>query len=59
MAFVSAFRQSISTWELRCGPRNRFRVFYEIASAEQAVRVLAVGVKEGSRLLIGGEEFRL
>jgi len=48
-----------ATWELRCGPRNRFRVFYEAVSAEQTVRVLAVGVKEGSRLLIGGEEFRL
>ena len=47
-----------STWELRCGPRNRFRVFYDADSAERTVRVLAIGVKEGSRLLIGGEEFQ-
>ena len=48
-----------ATWELRCGPRNRFRVFYEAVPAEQTVRVLAIGTKEGSRLLIGEEEFQL
>jgi mRNA-degrading endonuclease RelE of RelBE toxin-antitoxin system len=47
-----------ATWELRCGPRNRFRVFYEVESAELRVSVLAIGVKEGNRLLIGGEEFQ-
>jgi mRNA-degrading endonuclease RelE of RelBE toxin-antitoxin system len=46
-----------ASWELRCGPDNRFRVFYDVDSAAQAVRVLAVGVKERSRLLIGGEEY--
>ena len=46
-----------STWELRFGPRNRFRVFYVVEAAQRTVRVLAIGVKEGSRLLIGGEEF--
>ncbi len=46
-----------ASWELRCGPDNRFRVFYEIDSASQAVRVLAVGVKERNRLFIGGEEY--
>ena len=45
-----------ATWELRCGPRNRFRVFYEVDRAEQTVWVLAIGRKEGSRLVIGGEE---
>jgi mRNA-degrading endonuclease RelE of RelBE toxin-antitoxin system len=44
-------------WELRCGPRNRFRVFYEVDAAEHTVSVLAIGVKEGNRLIIGGEEF--
>jgi hypothetical protein len=48
-----------ATWELRCGPRNRFRVFYEVDESEQRVRVLAIGVKEGNRLWIGGEEFRV
>jgi mRNA-degrading endonuclease RelE of RelBE toxin-antitoxin system len=47
------------TWELRCGPHNRFRVFYEVDVSDHTVRILAIGVKEGHRLLIGGEEFDL
>jgi mRNA-degrading endonuclease RelE of RelBE toxin-antitoxin system len=43
---------------LRCGPGNRFRVFYEIHTEEQSVMVLAIGIKEGNRLRIGGEEFQ-
>lgn len=46
-----------ASWELRCGPQNRFRVFYEVDAVAREVQVLAVGVKERSRLLIGGEEF--
>lgn len=45
-----------AAWELRCGPGNRFRVFYDVDSELQTVQVLAVGVKERNRLLIGGEE---
>lgn len=48
-----------ATWELRFGPDNRFRVFYEIDSGERSVEVLAIGVKKGNRLFIGGEEFEL
>jgi len=47
-----------ASWELRCGPDNRFRVFYEVDSAAQEARVLAIGVKERNRLLIGGEEYQ-
>jgi mRNA-degrading endonuclease RelE of RelBE toxin-antitoxin system len=46
-----------ATWELRFGPNNRFRVFYEVDPEENTVSVLAIGVKEGNRLFIGGEEF--
>ena len=46
-----------STWGLRCGPNNRFRVFYEVSQGENAVRVLAIGLKESNRLFIEGEEF--
>jgi mRNA-degrading endonuclease RelE of RelBE toxin-antitoxin system len=46
-----------ASWELRCGPDNRFRVFYGVDSAARQVQVLAVGVKDRSRLLIGGEEY--
>jgi mRNA-degrading endonuclease RelE of RelBE toxin-antitoxin system len=44
-------------WELRLGPDNRFRVFYQIMADSREVRVLAIGVKERNRLFIGGEEF--
>ena len=43
-------------WELRLGPRNRFRVFYQVDLENHKVRVLAVGVKERNRLKIGGED---
>src|SRR5437899_11740575 len=46
-----------ASWELRCGPDNRFRVFYEVDSAGHEVQVLAVGVKDRNRLLIGGKEY--
>jgi mRNA-degrading endonuclease RelE of RelBE toxin-antitoxin system len=48
-----------ATWELRFGPDNRFRVFYEIEKGERVVRVLAIGVKERARIWIGGEEFEV
>jgi mRNA-degrading endonuclease RelE of RelBE toxin-antitoxin system len=46
-----------ATWELRFGPNNRFRVLYEVEVEEQTVWVLAIGIKEGNKLFIGGEEF--
>jgi hypothetical protein len=45
-----------ATWELRFGPSNRFRVFYEVDRHEHAVEILAIGWKEGNRLIVGGEE---
>src|SRR5438128_900962 len=39
-----------ASWELRCGPGNRFRVFYDVDSQLQIVQVLAIGVKDRSRL---------
>jgi hypothetical protein len=46
-----------ATWELRCGPDNRFRVFYDVDSVSHEVQVLAVGVKDRDRLFIAGEEY--
>src|SRR5690349_13857999 len=43
-------------WELRFGPQNRFRVFYEGSLTATTVTVLAIGTKRGSRLSLGGEE---
>ena len=44
-------------WELRLGPDNRFRVFYQVNRERREVRVLAVGVKDRNHLYFGGEEF--
>lgn len=46
-------------WELRCGARNRCRVFYRVDETHRRVMVLAVGVKDRSVLRIGGEEISL
>jgi len=48
-----------ATWELRFGPKNSFRVFYEVDQTNAVVTILAIGVKQGNRLLIGGKEFEL
>ena len=46
-----------ATWELRCGPGNRFRVFYEIVLERREVWILAIGVKDRDRLHFAGKEF--
>jgi len=46
-----------ATWQLRFGPDNRLRVFYQSAAQEKAVWILAIGVKIGNRLLVAGKEF--
>jgi hypothetical protein len=43
-------------WEIRFGPKNRFRVFYEVNQERDEVHILAIGVKVGNRLFIGGKE---
>jgi hypothetical protein len=48
-----------ATWELRFGPKNSFRVFYDVNHEGKAVSVLAIGVKRGNQLFIGGQEFEL
>lgn len=48
-----------ATWELRFGPGNRFRVLYEVSPERGEVNILAIGVKKGNRLMIGGEEVEL
>jgi mRNA-degrading endonuclease RelE of RelBE toxin-antitoxin system len=49
---------SLAPWELRAGD---FRVFYDVETqtdniAEPEVVILAIGVKKGSQVWIGGEE---
>lgn len=48
-----------ATWELRFGPDNCFRVLYAVDLEHRQVQVLAVGVKERNRLIIGGEELEV
>jgi mRNA-degrading endonuclease RelE of RelBE toxin-antitoxin system len=47
-----------ATWELRFGSDNRFRVLYEIDEATRTVNILAIGIKDRNRLLIGDKEFK-
>ena len=48
-----------SEWEIRFGPNNRFRVFYDINHEQVKVNILAIGEKKRNRLFIGGEEVNL
>jgi mRNA-degrading endonuclease RelE of RelBE toxin-antitoxin system len=56
---VAAFEAEMATWEIRFGPDNCFRVFYEVDQAQHVVRILALGEKKGSRLFVGGKEVKL
>lgn len=46
-------------WELRCGPQNRFRIFYEVDQKQQAVYIWAIGIKKGNRVYVGRKEIEL
>ena len=48
-----------ATWEIRFGPDNAFRVLYGIDEEHREVQIQAIGVKEGNRLLVAGEEVEL
>jgi mRNA-degrading endonuclease RelE of RelBE toxin-antitoxin system len=48
-----------ATWELRCGPANQYRVFYEIVLERREVWILAIGVKVRNKLHFAGKEFPL
>ncbi|MBX7233906.1 MAG: hypothetical protein K1X65_05930 [Caldilineales bacterium] len=48
-----------ATWELRCGMNNRYRLFYDIDLDNRLVILLAVGRKQGNRLMVGKEEIEV
>ncbi len=52
-------RQFAAGWEIRFGPANRFRVLYDLDEENRTVQILAIGEKEGNRLIVGGEEVEL
>ncbi len=49
----------VASWELRCGPDNRFRILYDVEFESKEVQILAIGVKDRERLAFGGEEYEL
>ena len=49
-------QNALAEWELRVGA---FRVFYDVDEEHRQVKVEAIGRKEGSRLYVGGKEYRL
>jgi len=50
-------KNPIVPWELRIGD---LRVFYDLSPDESnVVEIVAVGIKEGNRLLIAGKEIKL
>ena len=49
----------MATWELRFGPHNRFRAYYDVDLEQAIVAILAIGRKQGNRVVIGGEEIQL
>ncbi len=46
-------------WEIRFGPNNRFRVLYDVNAENHEVFILAIGIKDGNRLIIAGEDVEL
>jgi mRNA-degrading endonuclease RelE of RelBE toxin-antitoxin system len=48
-----------ATWEIRFGPHNRFRVYYDVDMEQMIVSILAIGIKERNAIVIGGEEIAL
>ena len=46
-------------WELRFGPGNQFRLFYEVNREQGEVYILAIGVKRRDRLFVGRDEVQL
>jgi hypothetical protein len=49
----------MATWELRFGPHNQFRVYYDVDPDQTTVSILAIGTKHGNQVCIGGEEIEL
>lgn len=46
-----------AAWEARCGPGNRFRIFYDVYRDQRLVVVLAIARKVRDKLVVGEEEF--
>src|SRR3954463_10146460 len=49
----------MATWEIRFGPQNHFRIYYDVDLEQVVVTILTIGSKYGNRVVIGGEEIQL
>jgi len=49
----------MATWELRFGPDNHFRVYYDVDLEQAIITILAIGARRGNRVKIGREEIQL
>ena len=45
------------TWEVRCGPSNSFRIFYDVHRDQRQVVIIAIARKVGNALFVGKERF--
>ena len=45
-----------ATWELRCGPDNRFRVLYNVDSETREVLIVSIGEKRNNQLWVAGKQ---
>ena len=54
-ALIACFEAVPPIWELRVGD---YRVFYDVDAIERVVFILAIGVKQRNRLIIGGEDYQ-
>jgi hypothetical protein len=48
-----------AAWEVRCGPDNRLRIFYDVHRDRRLVVVLAIARKVRNQLFVGKERFEL
>ncbi len=46
----------LAEWELRVGD---FRIFYDVDPENNVVKIEAIGQKQGSKLIVHGEEYEL
>jgi len=46
----------LAEWELRL---DRFRVFYDVQEVVKIVKVVAIGQKQGDKVIVHGEEYDL
>ena len=46
----------LAEWELRV---EDYRVFYDVDNANELVKIVAIGQKQGSQLFVHGEEYEL